>query len=89
MDLLDSSEFYSKIKVFISGPTRDIFPDVIPQEWISWDRFVSAFRGERDVALNWVDRVTNILRVSFGGDFSDSDQLVLSHDSENLFRIFV
>ena len=88
-ELLDQAEFDSKIKVFVSGPTRDIFPDAIPQEWISWDRFVSAFKSEREVALNWVDRIANIFRAIFNGDFSDSDQLVLSHDSENLFRLFV
>jgi hypothetical protein len=50
---------------------------------------MKVFAKEKEIGLNWKDTIHYVLKAVQKDDFSDSDQIVLSHDSENIFRLFV
>jgi TIR domain len=77
------------VSLMITGPTHEIFPSKLPPEWLSWGEFMKVFAREREIGLNWKDTIHYVLKAVQKDDFSDSDQIVLSHDSENIFRLFV
>ena len=77
------------VSLKITGPTNEIFPLQLPAEWLSWDEFMKVFAREKEIGLNWKDTIHYVLKAVQKDDFSDSDQIVLSHDSENIFRLFV
>jgi TIR domain len=89
LETADLGEFDTKLIVIVTGPTHEIFSDALPMDWIPWSRFIGVFGKEREVALSWIDTITRLMRLAVKGDFSDSDQIVLSHDSQNLFRLFI
>ena len=77
------------VKLMITGPTHEIFPSQLPPDWLTWGEFMKVFAREKEVGLNWKDTIHYVLKAVQKDDFSDSDQIVLSHDSENIFRLFV
>jgi hypothetical protein len=77
------------VSLKITGPTNEIFPSQLSPEWLSWDEFMKVFAREKEIGLNWKDTIHYVLKAVQKDDFSDSDQIVLSHDSENIFRLFV
>jgi hypothetical protein len=77
------------VSLKITGPTHEIFPLKLAPEWLSWAEFMKVFAKEKEIGLNWKDTIHYVLKAVQKDDFSDSDQIVLSHDSENIFRLFV
>jgi hypothetical protein len=73
----------------VTGPTHEIFPSQLPAQWLTWGEFMQVFAREREIGLNWRDTIHYVLKAVLKDDFSDSDQIVLSHDTENIFRLFV
>jgi TIR domain len=88
---LDSTDFTEgdAVKVMVTGPTQDIFSSQLPSDWLLWREFIKGFGGEEEIALNWKDTISYVLKAVQKDDFSDSDQIVLSHDSQNVYRLFV
>ena len=77
------------VSLKITGPTHEIFPLKLAAEWLSWSEFMKVFAKEKEIGLNWKDTIHYVLKAVQKDDFSDSDQIVLSHDFENIFRLFV
>ena len=77
------------VSLMVTGPTHEIFPSPLPQQWLAWGEFMNVFAREKEIGLNWKDTIHYVLKAVLKDDFSDLDQIVLSHDSENMFRLFV
>ena len=75
--------------VTVVGPTKQIFPSPLSSSTISWPEFEKAIGGG-DIALSWRDAVEFMVAVSIDKkEFPDLDQVLLSTDELQIFRLFV
>jgi hypothetical protein len=79
----------NRVLLSSSGPTAGIFEQEQPDNEVAWGGDFSTRIGPNDIAQNWRDALHSLVVATLQGNFTDSDQLVFSHDEKRLFRLFV
>jgi hypothetical protein len=81
-------EIDNRVLLSCSGPTAGIFQQEQFDKEVPWEDFSKRI-GPDDIAQNWRDALHSLTIAAIEGKFTDSDQLVFSHDETRLFRLFV